>query len=113
MKSALRLRRSADFERARRCGKVLRHRALLISFCANPLPHNRYGIVAGRRHGIAALRNRLKRRLRAALMDLHPGLRQGFDIVVVARGGAQAQPFGELRRMLSELFLRARLIETC
>lgn len=58
-------------------------------------------------------RNRIKRRLRALLSELHPSLRQGFDIVVVARLGLQAQPFSQLRRILYELFMRAQLIETC
>ena len=111
MKSALRLRRPADFARLRRCGKAQRHRSLLISVCANQLLRNRYGIVTGRLGG-AVERNRLKRRLRAILVELHPRLRQGFDIVIVARRGVESQPFSELKRILSELCRRARLFET-
>ena len=113
MKSALRLRRPADFARAKRFGKAQRHPTLSISVCANLCERNRYGIVVGKRLGIAVTRNRIKRRLRAVLTELHPQLRQGFDIVVIARRAAPAQPFGELRRILCGLFLRARLIETC
>ena len=111
MKSALRLRRPADFARVRRCGNARRQRFLLISFCANRLLHNRYGIVTGRLGG-AVERNRLKRRLRAILRALHPSLKQGFDIVIVARRGVESQPFSELGRILNELCRRARLFET-
>ena len=85
MKSALRLRRPADFARAKRLGAVQRDRALMVSVCANRLQRNRYGVVVGKHIGIAVVRNRVKRRLRAVLAEMHPQLRQGFDIVVIAR----------------------------
>ena len=113
MKSALRLRRAADFARVRRYGRAQRQGSLLISYCGNRLAHNRYGLVVGGQHGVAVARNRIKRRLRAALRDLHPRLRQGFDIVIVARRGLHAQPYSEMSRILNELFLRARLLEIC
>ena len=111
MKSALRLRRPADFARARRFGTVHRHPAMAISVCANELSHNRYGIVTGKRLGIAVIRNRCKRRLGSALRELHPLLRQGFDIVVIARRNLTEQPYIELPRILRELFARAQLLE--
>ena len=83
-----------------------------ISYCANELARNRYGIVASKHIGIAVVRNRIKRRLRAALANTHPRLRQGYDIVVVARRGVSAQPFSELCRILYQLFRRAQLVET-
>lgn len=113
MKSALRLRRSADFARVRRSGSLHRHPAMAIGVRANELAHNRYGIVTGKRIGVAVVRNRCKRRLVAALGVLHPALRQGYDIVVIARRSAIEQPFSELQRIMQELFARARLIELC
>ena len=109
MKSALRLRSSADFARVRRRGRLYRHSLLMLGVCANGLTHNRYGIVTSRRLGIAVVRNRSKRRLRAALCQLHCGLRQGYDIVVIARPRMTAQPWSALLRSLGEMFARARL----
>ncbi len=113
MKSALRLRRPADFARAKRLGAVQRDRALMISVCANQLQGNRYGVVVGKHIGIAVVRNRVKRRLRAVLVEMHPHLRQGFDIVVIARRLAAAQPYRALKRIICGLCVRAQLIETC
>lgn len=113
MKSALRLRRPADFARVWRSGGMYRHPAMSIGVCANELAHNRYGIVTGRRIGIAVVRTRCKRRLAAALSNLHPALRQGFDIVVIARQSLVLQPFSELQRILQGLLTRAKLLETC
>ena len=110
MKTALRLRRPADFARVRRYGKLYRSPALLLSVCANELSHNRYGFVAGKTLGIAVIRNRCKRRLRAAVSLLHGELKQGFDIVIIPRRQLLGQPFAELQRILRRLFSRAQLI---
>ena len=112
MDSTLRLRRPADFKHVRRAGKVYRHPSMLVSICASNLPHNRYGFVVGKRLGGAVRRNRCKRRLRALVHSLHDGLKQGFDIVLVARPALNGQPFDELQRILKRLFLQARIIET-
>ncbi len=112
MESALRLRRPADFKQVQRAGKVYRHPSMLVSICASNLPRNRYGFVAGKRLGGAVHRNRCKRRMRALIHSLHNGLRQGFDIVLVARPAMCRQPFLELQRILKRLLLQARIIET-
>lgn len=113
MKSALRLRRPTDFARVRRNGSLHRHPAMAVGVCANERLHNRYGVVTGKRIGVAVIRNRCKRRLVAALATLHPVLRQGYDVVVIARQSMIEQPFSALKRILEELFARAKLIETC
>lgn len=58
-------------------------------------------VVAGRKVGGAVVRNRAKRRLRAALRDV--GAPCGADVVVVARHGAVMAPFGRLREELATL----------
>ena len=112
MKRALRLRRSADFARVRRQGRQYRQSALRLGVSENALPHNRYGIVVSRRLGIAVERNRIKRRLRALLAELHTELRQGYDMVLLPRRAVLWQPFDQLRRKLRELFLQAQLLVT-
>ena len=110
MKRALRLRRNSDFAQARRQGRHVRHRVVRMSLRENALGRNRYGIVAGRRLGIAVERNRVKRRLRALLMSLHGELRQGYDIVLLPRRAVLRQPFAELRRIVRRMFMQAQLI---
>lgn len=111
MKAALRLRRPADFADVRTHGRFYRHSALVLALRANGLSHNRYGFVTGKWIGTAVVRNRAKRRLRAAIGQLHAGLLPGYDIVVIARLMVLTQPFNELLRILNELFSRAHLIE--
>ncbi len=110
MRSALRLRRSADFVHLRRYGRVYRGAGLLLSAGAGALSHNRYGIIVGGRLGKAVARNRFKRRLRAILLELHPELRQGYDIAIIARRGALQRTFHDLKRIVRGLCRRAGLI---
>ncbi len=54
----------------------------------------RIGFTATKRLGNAVVRNRAKRRLRAAAADVFPELgRPGFDYVLIARPGALTQPY--------------------
>jgi len=111
MKSALRLRRSADFARVRQQGTRRKHYHLLINCAENDLSYNRYGFVTNKRVGGAVVRNRTKRRLREATYQIHPHLHQGYDIVVIARPSLVEQPFEELLRILNKLFCQFDLVK--
>ena len=60
----------------------------------------RVGLVVGRRAGRAVKRNRVKRRLRAALNEV--GLRAGFDYVVIGSSAVAGVPFRALCGWLEE-----------
>ncbi|MDF3042198.1 MAG: ribonuclease protein component, partial [Thermomicrobiales bacterium] len=71
-------------------------------------PHNRYGVVAGRKSGGSVQRNRLKRVTREALRALHPSLRPGYDLMIIIRGTIDELPgSGEARRLLARMLRRA------
>ena len=60
----------------------------------------RVGLVVGRRVGKAVVRNRVKRRLRAALQEI--GLRDGMDYVVIGSTTVTGVQFPTLREWLRE-----------
>ena len=60
----------------------------------------RVGLVVGRRVGKAVVRNRAKRRLRAALWEI--GLKDGMDYVVIGSAAVARVPFATLREWLRE-----------
>lgn len=61
----------------------------------------RIGITVTRKTGVAATRNRIKRRLKHAISN-HPGLgfRSGYDYVLIARTLAVSVPFEHLTSAL-------------
>ena len=75
------LNENRDFRRAYAKGKSRVHR-LLVTYVLR----NRVGFTATKKIGKACRRNRARRVIREAYRILEPQLRQGYDIVFVARG---------------------------
>ncbi len=107
MQRAWRLRQRADFDRLKAHGKQWRHPLLALSVLPNSLSHNRYAFIASKRLGNAVTRNRIRRRLREAVR--HAALKQGYDIVLIARDNLAWQPYNRIVQILDELFQRANL----
>lgn len=61
---------------------------------------NRMGITVSSKLGGAVTRNRVRRRLRECYRLSEPGIRAGWDIVIVARHGALQSDFSGLMREL-------------
>ncbi|HEX2280937.1 MAG TPA: ribonuclease P protein component [Thermomicrobiales bacterium] len=110
----LRLRRGGDVRAARSRGRSVADGPLVIRYLPNVSdpPRNRYGVIAGRKSGGSVQRNRLKRVTREALRALHPGLRPGYDLVVVIRGTVDELPGSEeAQRLLTRMLHRAGLFD--
>ena len=101
-----RLRKSADFAAARRCGKS-RSDGRLVAVVRRRADSSatRFGFSVSRRIGGAVVRNKMRRRLKAAAAELD--LEGGWDIVFIARQGARDAGFWPLRRSVRRLVRRA------
>ena len=83
---SLRLRSPREFQRVRKRGRSWTTPYLVLVKHPNQLDHNRYGFAVGRRVGKAARRNRVKRWMRESVRPRHSTLRQGYDVILIARG---------------------------
>ena len=115
-----RLSRSRDFDAVYRRGRSVSTRHLVLyafprqeDDAAGAEP--RFGLAVSRKVGGAVARNRLKRRLRAALDELDTPLQPGHDYVLVARPGlaeaAEAQGFAWLVERVAQVFALAEAPE--
>lgn len=111
MQRRFRLTRSEDFGRMRHEGRGYPHRLMLMSIAPNSLEHNRYGFVVSKKLGTAVVRNRVKRVMREAVRSLHPHLRAGHDVVIVARSAVVGQPYTVVLRTVQQLFVQAGVLE--
>lgn len=111
MKKQYRLRHPQDFARLREQGRSVRHPYIILSMLPNDLPHNRYGIITGKRVGNAVKRNRVRRLIRESVRLLHDRLKPGYDVVIIARHESVGQPYTAIQEAVYQLFLRVNLVE--
>jgi len=71
--------------------------------CCGP----RFGFTVTKRLGNAVVRNRIRRRLKAALQEVAmPAARNHFDYVLIARSAAQDMTFADLSGLVAKAFER-------
>ena len=119
MRRQYRLRKRDDILRLRREGRWYRSALCHCACLTNDLSHNRYGWVTSKKVGKAVSRNRVRRRLREATRLLDPELRQGYDVLIIARDQSVSAHYAEIYAALRSLLDRAGLLldgvagETC
>lgn len=64
-------------------------------------PDSRFGFTVSKKIGKAVVRNRVRRRLKAAARELLPMARAGFDYVIIARQPAVELPYADLKADLA------------
>lgn len=114
MDRSLRLREEWEVNETRRRGKAYPAGPLVARIMDQKSPQvaNRYAVIAGKRIGGAVERNRCKRLVREGLRSLHPNLRQGYDVAIVVRGGAdQLTGLPVAMETLTHIFIQARMLD--
>ena len=108
---ARRLTRASEYERVKRDGFTRRGELLTLSVV--PVESSgpcRAGFVTSRRVGGAAIRNRVRRRLREIVRQHQHNLREGFWIVLVARKDAATAGYHALEHEWLRLARRASIL---
>ena len=91
-------------------GSSAANRLLVIRYLANGSETSRFGFLVNKRIGNAAVRNRVKRRLREAVR-LNP-VKAGWDALFIARRGAGTAKYQELKEATDNLLRRAKLVDS-
>ncbi len=104
-----RLRKAADFVRARQLGgRGWAHPLLVLYVAPNDLGHTRVGITVSGRVGKAVVRNKVRRRIREAIRARLPRLQTGLDRVVVGRPASARATWADVCQALDVVVGRAR-----
>lgn len=109
LKKEKRLRKSRDFSRVYEHGKKAVGRYFVLRYLDRKDEGlTKIGIAVGRKIGGAVSRNRLKRSVREICRQIL--IKDGYDIVIVARGGANLADFHNLRKDIEDLLRRTGLM---
>ncbi len=112
MKRAVTLKENHEFRRLYQRGASAVGKSMVVYCRKNKLGHNRLGLTASTKLGHAVVRNRARRRLREVYRLNTPSLRQGYDIILVARGRAVTGKWQELNDTFLKLCRKLDLLET-
>lgn len=111
MKRAVTLKENYEFRRLYQRGKSAAGGTMVVYCRKNKLGRNRLGLTASTKLGRAVVRNRCRRRLREVYRLNTPQLKQGYDIILVARGRTAGAPWKELNSTFLKLCRKLELLE--
>ena len=111
MKAAVTLKENYEFRRLYQKGASAVSPAMVLYCRKNRLGRNRLGITVSVKLGHAVVRNRARRRLREVYRLHTPELKQGYDIILVARTRTAYAPWPELQKQFVKLCRKLELLE--
>ena len=111
MKRAVTLKKNHEFRRLYQKGASASGSCMVIYCRKNRLDHNRLGLTASVKLGSAVVRNRCRRRLREVYRLQSPRLRQGWDLILVARSRTAKVTWKELNDTFLKLCRKLDLLE--
>lgn len=85
MKKTVTIKLNHEFRRIYNKGKSAVTPFMVVYCRPNRLGHNRLGVTVSTKLGGAVVRNRCRRRLREIFRLAQPEMKQGYDIILVAR----------------------------
>lgn len=111
MKRAVTLKKNHEFRRLYQKGASAAGPGMVVYCKKNRLGHNRLGLTASVKLGSAVVRNRCRRRLREVYRLQSPRLRQGWDLILVARSRTAKVSWQELNDTFLRLCRKLDLLE--
>ena len=98
MKRATTVKENYEFRRIYAKGKSGVSPCLVVYCRPNRRENNRLGVTVSAKIGHAVVRNRVRRRLREIFRLSQPEMKQGYDIILVARSRAVKATYRELTK---------------
>ena len=106
-----RLRKDADFKNVYKKGKSAANKTFVIYFAKNGLSCTRIGFSISKKVGNAVKRNRIRRLIKENLKDMD-NLKQGYDIIFIARIASSDIDFYDTGRAIRYLCKKSGVLQS-
>lgn len=103
MKFSESLKKNKDFQIVYNTGRSLANKYLVMYIRKNHSDKNRLGISVSKKVGNSVVRHRLTRLIRESYRIQEDNFQKGWDIVVIARAGADKRSYQEIESALIHL----------
>ena len=111
MKRATTVKENYEFRRIYAKGKSGVSPCLVVYCRPNRRENNRLGVTVSAKIGHAVVRNRVRRRLREIFRLSQPEMKQGYDVILVARSRAVKATYRELTKDYLRVCEKLALLE--
>lgn len=105
MKVKNRVKRYDEFQKVINFGEQVRSKSLVMYFLKNELNYARVGISIPKKSGIAVLRNRIKRQIRA-ILGSELDLNLSYDLIFISRKDFDTNNFEATKHDIHELLAK-------
>ncbi len=109
MKSYISLKNRYEFGHVYQCGRSYANKTLVIYVVENSGKNNRLGISVSKKVGNSVVRHRVTRLIRECYRLHQMDMKQGYDIVVVARVSSKEDNYHDVEQAFIHLMKRHRL----
>ncbi|HCS66965.1 MAG TPA: ribonuclease P protein component [Oribacterium sp.] len=104
------VKKNSEFQRAYQTGRSFASSALVMYVCKNEAKHNRLGVSCSKKIGNSVVRHTFARKMREIFRLNDFRVKQGFDIIVVIRGGANDCTYQQIEAQYLNLLNRHHII---
>ncbi|PPA68471.1 ribonuclease P protein component [Jeotgalibacillus proteolyticus] len=112
MKKEQRIKKNPEFQQVFREGSSMANRQFVLYYLKRENQTAfRVGLSVSKKVGNAVVRNRIKRYIRQAFLELSPHLRQDADYIVIARKPAADFNFHQTKNSLIHVMGKAKVLQ--
>jgi ribonuclease P protein component len=104
------IRDKKDFDRLYKRGKSAGGKYVVLFYTANQLPYKRRAFLASKKVGNSVRRNRARRLMRESYRHLAPHIKEGYDILFIARNTIGEAKCPEVERSMNALLRKCDLL---
>jgi len=102
------LRKKEDFNRVYKKGKSVGDRFVVVFCLRNDLGYNRISFLASKKVGNSVKRNRARRLMRESMRNIE-NIKQGYDIIVIARNTINDRKCADVKKSLEAALRRLKI----